>query len=155
MKNCGFFFFLDYVLSSFTRETFIYFDVLEVHRACVCFGSHLELCGAVLAAHGVAAGAEGGVDLLLTAQHAQEGLAQLLQLLLEQPVLPTPSTLRSVLLSVPRRAGGRRTCTRPGHQVHDAGVVQRPSGVVVHLLGRPADVEDVLLAQVDVLVEEK
>lgn len=122
---------------------------------CVCVRSHLELCGTVLAAHGVAAGAECSVNFLLAAQHAQESLVQLLQFLLQQPILPTPSTLRHTLLSVPWRAGGRRPCARLGHQVHDAGVVQRPSGVVIHLLGRPADVEDVLLAQVDVLVEEK
>lgn len=48
---------------------------------------HLELGGAALAAHSVAAGAEGRVDLALTAQHAEHGLLQLAQLLLEGPRL--------------------------------------------------------------------
>lgn len=37
--------------------------------------SYLQLVGAAPAANHVAAGAEGGVDLLLTAQHAQQRLA--------------------------------------------------------------------------------
>lgn len=44
---------------------------------------HLELGGAALTAHGVAAGAEGRVDLTLTAEHAQHGLLEFAQLLLE------------------------------------------------------------------------
>lgn len=44
---------------------------------------HLELGGAALAAHSVATGAEGRVDLALAAEHAQHGLLEFTQLLLE------------------------------------------------------------------------
>ena len=136
--------------------------------------SHLKLAGAALAAHHVTAGAEGGVDLLRAAQHAQQSLPQLLQALLQGPApLAVPAVLLLLVLLLvlfpsssssslgavvaERGAGGGRALAGggPRHQVHEAGVVERPAGVVVHLLGGPADVEHVLLAQVDVLVEEE
>lgn len=109
----------------------------------------------------MAAGAEGGVDLLLAAQHAQQRLPQLPQPLLQRPALLAAAAVRPlVLLLVPARGAGRgralaAAAAAVGHQVHDARVVEGAAGVVVHLLGGAADVEDVLLAQVDVLVEEE
>ncbi len=114
--------------------------------------SDLQLFSTVLAAHHVTAGAERGIDLFLAAQHAQQRLPQFLQLLLQQPALLAAP---AVLLLMWRRAGRRSALPRPRHHVHDSGVVQRASGVVVHFLGSPPDVKYILLAQVDVLIEEK
>lgn len=44
---------------------------------------YLKLGSTALTAHGVATGAEGRVDLLLTAHHAQHGFLQLAKLLLQ------------------------------------------------------------------------
>lgn len=121
--------------------------------------SHLKLSGAGLAAHHVAAGAEGGVDLLLAAQHAQQRLPELLQPLLQRPALLAAAAVQPlVLLVVPARGARRRGALAAAgarHQVDDARVVEGPARVVVHLLGGAPDVEDVLLAQVDVFVEEE
>lgn len=117
--------------------------------------SDLQLCSTVLAAHHVTAGAESGVDLFLTAQHAQQCLPQFLQLLLKQAALLAAPAVQRLLLVTGRRAGRRSALPRPRHHVHDTGVVQCASRVVVHFLGGPTDVEYILLAQVDVLIEEK
>lgn len=105
------------------------------------------------------AGAERGVDLLLAAQHAQQRLPQLPQPLLQRPALLAAAAVGPlVLLLVPARGawrGGALAVAAPGHQVGDAGVVEGAAGVIVHLLGRAADVENILLAQVDVFVEEE
>lgn len=103
----------------------------------------------------MAAGAEGGVHLLLAAQHAQQRLPQFPQPLLQRPALLAAAAVRPL---VPAGGVGRRgalALAASGHQVHDAGVVEGAAGVVVHLLGGAADVEHVLLAQVDVFVEEE
>lgn len=119
--------------------------------------THLKLIGAALAAHHMTTGAERGVDLLLAAQHAQQRLPQLPQPLLQRPALLAAAAVRPlVLLLVPaRRAWRGGALAAPGHQVGDAGVVEGAPGVIVHLLGRAADVENILLAQVDVFVEEE
>lgn len=121
--------------------------------------SHLELICTGLAAHHVAAGAERGVYLLLAAQHAQQSLSELLQPLLQGSALLAAATVQPlVLLLVPAWGARRRralAAARARHQVHDARVVESAAGVVVNFLGGAADVEDVLLAQVDVFVEEK
>lgn len=121
--------------------------------------SHLELICAGLAAHHVAAGAERSVYLLLAAQHAQQGLSELLQSLLQGPALLAATAVQPlVLLVVSARGAWRRgafAAARAGHQVHDARVVEGAACVVVHFLGGTSDVEDILLAQVDVFIEEK
>lgn len=123
--------------------------------------SHLQLVGAALAAHHVAAGAEGGVDLLLAAHHAQQRLAQLLQPLLQCPALLAASAVQAVVLLAAarrvRRRRGRVHAAAAGSrgQFRHARVVEGAAGVVVNLLGGAADIEDVLLAQVDVVVEEE
>ncbi len=117
--------------------------------------SDLQLFSTVLAAHHVTAGAERGIDLFLAAQHAQQRLPQFLQLLLQQPALLAAPAVQRPLLFTGRRAGRRSALPRPRHHVHDSGVVQRASGVVVHFLGGPPYVKYILLAQVDVLIEEK
>lgn len=117
--------------------------------------SDLQLFSTVLAAHHVTAGAERSVDLFLAAQHAQQRLPQLLQLLLQQPALLAAPAVQRPLLVMGWRSGRRSALPRPRHHVHDTGVVQRTSGVVVHFLGGPPDVEYILLAQVDVLIKEK
>ena len=116
---------------------------------------HLELTGAALAAHHVAAGAEGGVHLLLAAQHAQQRFAQLPQPLLQRPALLAAAAVGPLVPTQGVGRGRALAAAASGHQVHDAGVVEGAAGVVVHLFGGAADVENVLLAQVDVFVEEE
>lgn len=119
---------------------------------------HLELGGAALTAHGVAAGAEGRVDLLLAAQHAQHGLLQLAQLLLQHPGLLAAEALAAAAVHAAVRGlqrGARGAVLAPRDQVHHAGVVQSPPGMVVHLLRRSFNIEDVLLAEVNVLVQKQ
>ena len=103
-----------------------------------------------MAAHHVSTGAEGSVHLLFTAQHTQQSILELLQLLLQNPAPLAPLTA-----SFPHPRGPRRALLA-GHTVPCyAGVVERPATVVVDLLGGASDVEDILLAQVDALVEEE
>lgn len=107
----------------------------------------------------MAAGAERGVYLLLAAQHAQQGLPELLQSLLQGPALLAAAAVQPLVLLVISARGARRRGTLAtagaGHQVDDARVVEGAPCVVVHFLGGTSDVEDVLLAQVDVFIEEK
>jgi len=119
--------------------------------------SHLQLISAGLAAHHVAAGAEGGVDLLLAAEHAEQRLPELLQPLLQGSAQLAAAAVQPVVLLVVSARGARRrgAPVAAGHQVRDAGVVERAAGLVVNLLGGASDVEDVLLPQVDVFVQEK
>lgn len=121
--------------------------------------SYLQLICAGLTAHHVTTGAERGVDLLLAAQHAQQSLSELLQPLLQGSALVAAAAVQPVLLLlVPARGARRRRAlahARAGHQVHDTRVVEGAAGVVIHFLGGAADVKNVLLAQVDVFVEEK
>lgn len=98
---------------------------------------HLQLGGAAFTAHGVATGAEGRVDLLLTAHHAQHGLLQLAQLLLQRPGLLaaealTAGAVQAALRGLKRGAGRAVLASR--HEVHNAGIVQSPPGMVIHLL---------------------
>lgn len=67
--------------------------------------SHLELIGAGLAAHHVAAGAERGIYLLLAAQHAQQSLPELLQPLLQGPALLAAAAVQPVVLLVASARG--------------------------------------------------
>ena len=62
--------------------------------------SHLKLTGAGLATHHVTAGAEGGVNLLLAAQHAQQRLPELLQPLLQRPALLAAAAVQPLVLLV-------------------------------------------------------
>lgn len=105
----------------------------------------------------MAAGAERGIDLLLAAQHAQQSLSELLQPLLQGSALLAAATVQPlVLLVVSTWGAGRRGAlagARVG-QVPDTRVVEGAAGVVVHFLGGTSDVKDVLLAQVDVFIEE-
>lgn len=132
--------------------------LINTHRKKPFCDSHLQLIRAVLATHHVAAGAERGVYLLLAAEHAQQSLSELLQTLLQGPALLAAAAVQPLVLLLvsarrARRGGG--VFAAAGHQVRDTGVVEGAAGVVVHLLGGAADVEDVLLAQVDVFVEEE
>lgn len=122
--------------------------------------SHLQLACAALAAHHVTAGAERGVDLLLAAQHAQQGLSELLQPLLQGPALLAAAAVQLLLVLLVVSIRGvqwRRALPafRALHQVHNAGIVERAACVVVHLLGGTPDVENILFAHIDVFVEEK
>lgn len=121
--------------------------------------SHLKLIRAGLAAHHMAAGAERGVYLLLAAQHAQQSLPELLQPLLQGSALLAAAAVQPLVLLVVSARGARRrgalAAARAGHQVHNAGVVEGAAGVVVHFLGGASDVKNILLAQVDVFIEEK
>lgn len=120
--------------------------------------TYLQLGCTALAAHSVATGAEGGVDLLLAAYHAQHGLLQLAQLLLEHSGLLaaealTAAAAHAAVGGLQRRAGGALVAS--GDKVHNTGVVQSPPGVVVYLLGCSFDVKDILLAKVNVLIEKE
>lgn len=62
-------------------------DVLDMLHTGSADRTGLQLGCTALAAHSVATGAEGGVDLLLAARHTQHGFLQLAQLLLQHPGL--------------------------------------------------------------------
>lgn len=120
--------------------------------------AYLQLGRAALAAHSVAAGAEGGVDLLLAAQHAEHGFLQLAQLLLQHSALLAAEALAAAAAhatvgGLQGRAGGALVV--PGDKVHNPGVVQSPPGVVIHLLGCSFNIKDILLPKVNVFVEEQ
>lgn len=132
-------------------------DVLDVLHTRPAHRTGLQLGGAALTAHSVAAGTEGGVDLLLTAHHAQHGLLQLAQLLLQRPGLLAAEALAAAAVHAALgglQRGARRALVAPRHEVHDTRVVQSPPGVVVHLLGGSSDIENVLLAEVNVFIQK-
>lgn len=102
-------------------------------------------------------GTEGRVDLLLTTHHAEHGLLQLLQLLLQGFALLTAQALTACAVQIALGGLERRVlgaAVSPRYKVHNASIVQGPPRMVVHLLGRALDVKDVFLAQVNVLVKE-
>lgn len=112
-------------------------DMLDVFHARPADWARLQLGRAALAAHGVAARAEGGVDLLLTAHHAQHGFLQLAQLLLQGPgLLAAQALAASAVHAAPGglERGAGRALAAPGDEVQHAGIVQSPPGVVIHLL---------------------
>lgn len=120
--------------------------------------TYLQLGCAALAAHSVATGAEGGVDLFLAAQHAEHGFLQLAQLLLQRSALLAAEALAAAAAhaavgGLQGRVGG--ALVTPGDKVHNPGVVQSPPGVVVYLLGCSFDIKDILLPKVNVFVEEQ
>lgn len=97
---------------------------------------YLQLHGTALTAHSVATGTEGRVDLPLTAQHAEHGLLQLTQLLLEHSGLLAAEAFTATAVhafrGLERRVWRARVASR--NQVHDAGIVQGPPGMVIDLL---------------------
>lgn len=71
---------------------------------------YLQLGSTALTAHSVTTGAEGGVDLLLAAHHAQHGFLQLAQFLLQHPGLLaaeafTAAAAHAAVGGLQRRAG--------------------------------------------------
>lgn len=119
---------------------------------------HLQLGGAALAAHGVAARAEGRVDLLLTAHHAQHGLLQLAQFLLECPGLLAAEALTAGAVHAALRGlqrGVWRAVVASRNEVHNASIVQSPPGVVIYLLRCSFNIEDILLAKVNIFIQKQ
>ena len=119
---------------------------------------HLELGGTALAAHGVAAGAEGRVDLALAAEHAQHGLLELAQLLLEGAGLLAAEALTAAAAGTAFRGlqgRVRGAGVASGQEVHHTRIIQSPPGVVICLLGGSFNIEDILFAQVDVFIQKE
>lgn len=133
-------------------------DVLHVLHPRPADWAQLELSGTALAAHSVATRTEGRVDLQLAAHHAQHGFLQLAQLLLEHPGLLaaealTATAIQAALGGLQGRVGRAVVASRD--EVHNAGIIQSPPGVVIHLLRGSLNVEDILLAKVNVFIQKQ
>lgn len=112
-------------------------DMLDMFDVGPADWARLQLGRTALTAHSVAARAEGGVDLLLAAHHAQHGFLQLAQLLLQGPgLLAAEALTASAVHAAPRglERGAGRALAAPGYEVQHTGIVQSPPGVVIHLL---------------------
>lgn len=111
-------------------------DMLHMFHPRPADRTRLQLHGTALTAHSVATGTEGRVDLPLTAQHAEHGLLQLTQLLLEHSGLLAAEAFTATAVhafrGLERRVWRARVASR--NQVHDAGIVQGPPGMVIDLL---------------------
>lgn len=134
------------------------FHLLDPERTEGWVSPYLQLGCTALAAHSVAAGAEGRVDLLLAARHTQHGFLQLAQLFLQHPSLLAAEALTAAAAHAAvgglQRGAGRALVTSRD-KVHNASVVQSPPGMVIDLFGCSLDVEDVFLTKVNVFIQKQ